>query len=85
MKKAFAATLVFLVFFISPMYVALAGDCSRTAPDGSYSASVSCPEGCLAICSPGGRCTAECVKGGGVLPEKLTLQMANSDSRQLSF
>jgi hypothetical protein len=39
--------------------------CSCTAPDGSCSASVSCPGGCDAIFAEGGYCSAECVNEGG--------------------
>jgi len=84
MKKTFAATLLSLLLLVSPMHVALADDCSCTASDGSCSASVSCPGGCLAACGSGGRCSARCARTEEPPPEEITLQVANSDSRQLS-
>ena len=56
------AVLLALVFSPAP---AFAHSCSCNAPDGSCSASVSCPGGCYAICGTGGACGSGCSGGGG--------------------
>jgi hypothetical protein len=83
MKKL--AALALTVLFLSiPVYHALAEDCSCAATDGSCSAGTSCPGGCIAYC-PSGGCYAKCVGHREIVyTDQVTLQMRNSNSRQLS-
>jgi len=60
MKHA-ALTFVLALLFAAP---ALAHDCDCVAPDGSCSASVSCPDGCYAMCGSQGNCSSGCAEGG---------------------
>lgn len=60
MKHAVTA-LASVLLFAAP---ALAYDCDCAAPDGSCSASVSCPNGCFALCGNQGHCSSGCQNGG---------------------
>ncbi len=62
MRRSVYVLAVMLAFVIAGP--ALAYDCSCTAPDRSCSASVSCLEGCYAICGSGGQCSSGCSGGG---------------------
>jgi len=83
-KKALAATLLSWLFFTSPMHLALASECSCSSS--SCLARPSCPGSCFAVCSSEG-CFSGCLEEGtgrAVLHERLTLQLANANSQQLS-
>jgi hypothetical protein len=70
-----------------PVRTGLAETCSCTASDGSCSASITCPGGCIAVCPDGGRCHAGCSGKGGIMPvliERVSLRMRDSSSKQLS-
>jgi hypothetical protein len=62
MKKGLA--LFALAVLLLPAAV-FADSCSCNAPDGSCSASTSCPGGCYAVCANGGGCASGCSGGGG--------------------
>ena len=53
---------------------ALAVTCSCTAPDGSCSTSVTCPDGCYAICATGGRCISGCSNPPEDPPDALAVE-----------
>lgn len=62
--RLLAASLLTLLLLLYAPVAATFEDCSCSAADGSCSASVSCPGGCIAVC-PSGGCSAKCTKTGG--------------------
>jgi len=71
MKHA-AMALVSVLLFAVP---ALAYDCDCVAPDGSCHASVSCPQGCFAICGNQGNCSSGCQTVGPGGPQEPRQEM----------
>lgn len=90
MKKYLATTIVGLFLVVSltvSMPVALSDEgCSCSAPDGSCSVSIGCPDGCYAICSSGGSCSAGCRPAleQQAPVDSISLQANNSNADQLS-
>lgn len=84
MKKMAAIALTAMLLSI-PLPRVFAEDCSCSASDGSCSASVSCPGGCIAFC-PSGGCRARCLSNyyETDLRQQVTLQMRDSSSKRLS-
>lgn len=73
---------VALAFLVSP--ATQAETCSCSAPDGSCSARVDCPNGCAAICADGGTCTSWCSKQAfEPTLEGLTAQAGTADTRSV--
>lgn len=58
-------------------------ECSCTAPDGSCSASISCPQGCIEHCAGEGDCYAECSGFYEVFGSETTIQMQTGTYPQL--
>ncbi len=81
MKKTLAATSLSLLFFVSPMPVALADTCSCAS--GGCSAVISCSGSCYANCSSG-NCSAASITGRKGAAEEVTFRVTNFDSEQLS-
>lgn len=63
--------------------------CTCIADDGSCSASVTCPGGCLAYC-PSRACRSQCLGGGGGKPQepiysmRVNLQLNKSNGKQIA-
>ena len=58
-------------------------DCSCSAPDGSCSASISCPRGCIQHCVGQGDCYAECSGFYELFSTETTVQLQNATYPQL--
>lgn len=58
-------------------------DCSCVAPDGSCSASILCPRGCIQHCASHGDCYAECSGFYEIFGMKTTLELQNATYPQL--
>jgi hypothetical protein len=82
MKKTLAATSLSLLFFVSPMQVALADTCS--CGTNNCSTVTTCPGSCYAYCSTSGGCGSGCGKGRKGAAKEVTFQVTNSNSEQLS-
>jgi hypothetical protein len=74
---AWVVTILFGIAMFAMAGPALAESCDCRSPDRSCSASVSCPEGCWAICGNNGQCSSGCAGGGpgGGGPRHDTLAM----------
>ena len=65
--------------------VCFAKCCSCEAPDGSCSADICCPVGCIAGCGNHGACWAECLQmGPQLLNEEVSLAIENANSAQVA-
>lgn len=58
-------------------------ECSCQAPDGTCSASISCPHGCIQHCAGQGDCYAECSGFYELFATETTVQMQNASYPQL--
>src|SRR5205085_489015 len=58
-------------------------ECSCQAPDGSCSASISCPRGCIQHCAGQGDCYAECSGFYELFATETTIQMQNATYPEL--
>ncbi|HKS27317.1 MAG TPA: hypothetical protein VJS44_05830 [Pyrinomonadaceae bacterium] len=82
--KILAAIAIAGLLVSVPLYRTLAEDCSCTSADGSCSASVSCPGGCIAFC-PSKGCFARCSGATtAYYNERVSLQSKGGSSKQVS-
>lgn len=92
-RKFLMLSLLALLVSVSPAIGAKS--CSCVASDGTCDASVTCPDGCYAVCGSGGNCGSGCSAGGGgsehltsgaaETPELVTLHANEVSADDLSF
>jgi hypothetical protein len=89
MKKLSAAVVISVLIlsvvttFPHPNRASTMEDCSCSAPDGTCSASISCPRGCIDHCVGQGDCYAECSGAFEMFGMETTLQLQNGTYPQL--
>jgi hypothetical protein len=77
--RLMAANLLISLLLISAAAAPTFDTCSCNARDGSCSASVSCPGGCIAVC-PSGGCRASCSNSYDMMDYMMPVSMQQTDS-----